>query len=183
MRVPLLRKRGQYAMYSLEYKMMVQVLRQLGHSGEFHAEVPPRAGLREGGHVVLVVHGGTVISCLILNQNGQKLYHDDDAQRLLLKFGILDWRSAASTSAKSAQTVHPTTPPVKSAENNGRFYPRRLLISEEQMRAWSALERSVYFLADGRHSVEQMARLLSRPLPLVEQIIHDFQVAGLIVLP
>jgi hypothetical protein len=162
-------------MYSLEYRMMVQVLRQLKSSGEFHADVPSQAALRGGGRIILQVSGGNVISCIILNKSGQKLYHDADAQRLLLKLGILDWKLVPA-----AKTAPPVVPPPKSAVSDTPFYPRRLMVSEAQMRTWSALERSVYFLADGRHSIEQMASLLGRPLPTIEQIIYDFQVAGIV---
>jgi hypothetical protein len=165
-------------MYSLEYKLMVQVLRQLKSSGEFHADVSSQAALRRGGQVVLQVSGGNVISCLILNRSGQTLYHDADAQRLLLKLGVLDWKLVTSTAAK---TSHAVAPPTKPAEGNGHFYPRRLTVPEAQMCTWSALERSVYSLADGRRSIEQIASFLSRPLPVIEQVIYDFQVSGVIV--
>src|SRR5579884_4436256 len=100
---------GAYGMYSLAYGMMVQVLRQLGYSGEFHADVTPHAALKEGGRVVLVVRNGSVISCHIFDKHGQKLYHDAEAQRLLPTFGILNWKLAP---AHSTRTANPVTPPV-----------------------------------------------------------------------
>jgi hypothetical protein len=168
-------------MYSLEYRMLVQVLRQLRYSGEFHADVPPQAALREGGQVVLHVQNGNVISCLILNRYGQKLYHDAETQRLLPALGILDWKLASSTSSRTANPVTPPAVPVaKPEQRNRQFIPRRLLVPEAQMRTWSTLERSVYFLADGTHSIEQIAMLLSRPPATIEQVIRNFQASGVI---
>lgn len=165
-------------MYSLEYRMMIQVLRQLGYSGEFHADVPPQTGLRGGGEAVLVVQKGNVASCFILDKYGQKVYHDEEAIYLLSSCGILDWRLATSTSGRRA------TPPgasvVKPAENNRPPIPYRLAISEAQMRAWLPLERSVYVLCDGQHSVEQIAALLSQPLSMIGQILYRLEVSGAI---
>jgi hypothetical protein len=163
-------------MYSLEYETMIQVLRQLGYSGEFHADVSSQATLKEGGRVVLLVRSGNVISCFILNKNGQKVYHDAETLRLLPRLGILDWKLVSSTSAKSS------TGPLraKPVERNEPFIPRRFLVPETRIRSWSTLQRSVYFLVDGIRSTEQIAILLSRPLPTIEQVIHDFEAFGVI---
>jgi hypothetical protein len=169
-------------MYSLDYRTLARVLQQLGSSGEFHADVPSQTALRGGGKAILFVQSGKVISCLILNKNGQRLHHDNEAQRLLLTFGTLNWILVPSTSSKTASTVTPPSiPRAKPAENNGNTISRRLMVPEARLRAWSTLERSVYFLADGTHSIEQIATLLSRPVTTIEQVIHDLGVAGVIV--
>jgi len=161
--------------------MMVRVLHQLGSSGEFHADVPSRAALRGGGRVILLVQNGNVVSCFIFNKNGQKLYHDNEAQRLLLTFGTLDWKLVSSISPKAASPVTPSpAQKAKPAESNGYFIPRRLMVPDAQLHAWSTLERSVYFLVDGTRSIEQIATLLSRPITVIEQVIHNFEVAGVI---
>jgi len=160
-------------MYSLEYETLVQVLHQLGSSGEYHADVPSQAALKGGGQAILFMQSGNVVACLILNKDGQKLYHDAKAQRLLLKLGILDWELVSTTSSKSASPVTP--PPILKAK-----FPQRLMVSEAQIRAWTMLERSVYHLADGTHSIEQIAALLSRPITTIGQIIDDFEAAGVI---
>jgi hypothetical protein len=165
-------------MYSLEYRTLVRVLHQLGSSGEFHADVPSQAALRGGGKAILFAQSGKILSCLILNKNGQKVYHDNEAQRLILTLGTLDWKLAPSTSASPA--IPPPALRAKSAQSNGHTIPRRLMVPEAQLRAWSTLERSVYFLADGTHSIEQIATLLSRPITTIEPIIHNFEATGVI---
>jgi hypothetical protein len=175
-------------MYSLEYEMLLQVLRQLGSSGEFHAEIPSQAALREGGYVVLRVQSGNVISCFIVNKKGQKPYHDVEAQRLLPKLGILDWQLVSATEGRhKAQPLHDASPvpplavpSVKPVERNENFIPQRRMVSPAQTRTWSTLERSVYSLADGTRTIEQMAKLLSRPVQTIEQVIHHFDVSGII---
>lgn len=168
-------------MYSLEYKMILQVLRQLGSSGEFHADISPQAALRDGGYVALRVQNGNVISCFIFNRNGQKLYHDAEAQFLLPKFGALDWQFVSSTPPKPASPNPPLVlPGVKPVQRDEDFIPQRHTVSPNQMRTWSTLERSVYSLADGTRTVEQIATLLSRPNQIIEQIIHNFELSGVI---
>jgi hypothetical protein len=168
-------------MYSLEYRVMVQVLRQLNYSGEFHADVPSQPALRGGGRAVLLVERGSVISCLILNSRGEKVYEHAKAQRLLPTLGILDWKYISSTSAMMINpTVPATTSVAKSEERSTNFIPRRLLVAEGKMRSWSLLQRSVYFLADGTHSIAQIATLLSQPVITIIQIIRDFEASGVI---
>jgi hypothetical protein len=168
-------------MYSLEYKMMLQALRQLGSSGEFHADIPPQAALREGGYIILHVQNGNVVSCFILNKKGQKLYHNAEAQRLLPKLGILDWQLVSSTPPKPASPNPPiAVPDVKPVHGDEDFIPQRRMVSPAQMRTWSTLERSVYSLADGTRTIEQIAKLLSRPKEIIGQVIHNFEISRVI---
>jgi hypothetical protein len=164
--------------YSLDYDMLVQVLRQFNYSGEVHADVSARPGLKEGGHITLIVQNGTVVSCVITNRNGQYLHSDRDAYRILPRLRVLDWTLRAAPSPQiSRSTPLPGTPPIYS---NPYAYPRRLLFPQAQMYNWSALQRSVYSLSDGTHTTEQIAILLSRPLHVVEQAVRDLQAFGAI---
>ena len=173
-------------MYSLSYEMMIQVLRQLGSSGEFHADIPSQAALREGGRVVLQVQSGNVVFCFIFNKSGKKLYHDGDAQRLLLRLGILDWKLAPPAHTmplRDANLGLPVVEEKKSVEKRHRdLIPKRRRVPEATMRTWPTLERSVYSLADGTRTIEQIAKLLSRPVEAVEQVVHTFEVSGVIEL-
>ena len=169
-------------MYSLSYEMMTQVLRQLGSSGEFHADIPPQGALREGGHVVLHVQSGNVVFCLIYNKNGRKSYHNVEAERVLLRVGILDWKLAPTQASPLHDTnlVSPVVPEKKSVEKYRNLIPQRRMVPEATLRTWPTLERSVYSLADGTRSIEQIAKLLSRPIEAVEKIVHAFEVSGVI---
>jgi hypothetical protein len=171
-------------MYSLEYERMVQVLRQLRSSGEFHADIPSRPPLRQGGRIILLVQKGNVVSCFILDKNGQKLYHDAEAQRLLPMFGVLDWKliNSAPTKTTASATSSSSIPAMYPTENLAGFIPRRLGISPGQAYAWSALERSVYSLVDGTRSIEQIALILRRPTTTIEQVIRGFEASRVITL-
>lgn len=182
-------------MYSLEYEMMIQTLRQLGFSGEFQADLPSQPVLRGGGRVVLLVRQGQVLSCFILDKDGQKIYHDAEAHQLLPRFGIVDWQLVSPPSGRSAYTGPPPfaapgwppvappapPPPPTRRERSRGFFPQRLAVSEAQWRAWSTLERAVYALADGTHNIEQIAVLLSRPVPTIDQVIRNFESLGIIM--
>jgi hypothetical protein len=167
--------------YSLDYDMMVQVLQQFRYSGEVHANMPLQAKIREEGRVILMVYNGVVRSCFILSRKGQKLYHDVETQRILSKVGVLEWELVPFTSPQPTESVHP--PPIAQAsspDNGARFCPRRLTVSQTQMRTWSVLQRSVYLLSDGIRDQAQIATLLSRPLNIIEQTISQLQQLGAI---
>lgn len=157
-------------MYSLAYRMMVQVLHQLGYSGEFHADMSSQAALRGGGQAVLTVQNGNVVSCFILDKYGQKVYHNAEAISLLSSCGILEWKLVPSNTARMSAP----------AENTRRPIPIRLPVFEVQMRSWSDLERSVYILCDGEHSAEQIASSLSRPLSTIEPVLYKLEASGAI---
>jgi hypothetical protein len=167
--------------YSLNYNMMVQVLQQFRYSGEVRANVPLQAKQGEEGQAILMVDNGVVRSSFILGKNGQKLYHDAGAQRFLSKVGVLEWNLAPFTSSQPTEPAHP--PPIAQAKNPGeeaRFRPQRLEVSQAQMRTWSVLQRSVYLLSDGTREQAQIAKLLSRPLTIIEQTVSQLQRLGAI---
>jgi hypothetical protein len=184
-------------MYSLTFDMMVQTLRQFGYTGEAHADIPARSVLKGGGRVVLIVQNGTITDHFIFNKSGQKLYDGTESVLILARLGILNWRLAplsspniardarsalspqAARDARSALSPQAARPPEKSTF----FTPRRLTVPQSQMRTWSTLHRSVYLLADGTHTIEQIAALLTRPPQIVEQAIQDLQMIGAINRP
>jgi hypothetical protein len=194
MKTPVFWSREEGTVYSLDYNMVIQVLQQFRYSGEVHADVPLQVKLREGGRVILMVYNGVVRSCFILDRNGQKLYHDAEAQRLLPKLGVLEWKLVPFTSPPLTKPAYPpsiappfTKPayppsiaPPRNPSNGAHFYPRRRDIPQAQMRIWSVLQRSVYLLSDGTRNQEQIAALLSRPLNLIEQTISELQQLGVI---
>ena len=168
-------------MYSLRYEMMIQVLQQLAYSGELQAKIPSQAALGEGGLVVLLVEKGKVISCLIFDKNGHKLYDDARAQRRLLKLGILDWHLVSSTESRTTSPVPLSTAPEAIAARRVRdLIPQRLPGYQTQMSTWSILERSVFSLADGTRTIEQIAMLLSRPIQTIVEVIYKLAKSGVI---
>src|SRR6185437_14302408 len=124
-------------MYSLEYGRMVQILHQLRSSGEFHADIPPRSPLKQGGRIILLVQKGNIVSCFILDRNGQKLYHGNEAQRLLPMLGVLDWQLIPATPAKTTASAISSsgTPDMFPTVGIAGFIPRRLGTSTGHMHA------------------------------------------------
>lgn len=181
MKTPVFWSREEGTVYSLDYDMVIQVLQQFRYSGEVHADVPLPAKLRVEGRVILMVYNGIIRSCFILDRNGRKLYHDAEAQRLLPKLGVLEWKLVPFTSPPSTEPAPPPSiAPPRNSSSSGHFYPRRLAVSQAQMRTWSVFQRSVYLLSDGTRNQEQIATLLSRPLALIEQTIFQLQQLGAI---
>lgn len=168
-------------MYNLTYEMMVQTLRQFAYTGEAHADIPTRSALKGGGRAVLVVQNGTQTGCFIFNKAKQKLYDGMQAQQMLTQLNVLDWNLVSPSSSPAGMRGYQSaTPPQVAKEPDKRtgFCPRRLVLSHSQMRTWSPLHRSVYFLADGMHTIEQIAILLSCSQQAVEQAIQDLQIIG-----
>jgi hypothetical protein len=159
--------------------MMVQTLQQFGYSGEAHADVSSQIVLRGGGRVILIVLNGTVTSCLILNKKGQKLYHDAKAQSISSRLGELEWKLISSAPTKTSMTVGP--PQITQlTDMTSSCCPRRIAVPQAQMSSWPVSQRSAYLLADGTRSIEQIARLLSRPSSVIEQTVHTLQALGAI---
>jgi len=160
--------------------MMVQTLRQFAYTGEAHAEISARSALKGGGRAALVVQSGNLTGCFIFNKDKQKLYDGMEAQQMLKRLNVLDWSLVSpSSSPASVRSYQPATPYQAAKEPDTRaFCPRRLVLSQSQMRTWSPLHRSVYFLADGMHTTEQIAILLSCSQQAVEQAIQDLRIIG-----
>jgi hypothetical protein len=164
-------------MYSLNYDMVIQVLQQYHYSGEVRADVPVESKLKGGGHVILTVQNGEIKSCLLFNKKEQKSYQGAEAARLLSKLGVLEWQLPSLTDRRSAAHA-----PVQQSPLEASTYvaPRRLIIPQEWMATWPTLQRSVYSLSDGTHTVKQIALLLSQPINVVEQMIYDLQKMGVL---
>ncbi len=169
-------------MYSLNFEMMIQALQLFRPTGEFRALVSPQPALKEGGQAVLTVQNGTITSCFILNKAGQKIYHDAEASYLLPRLGVLDWQLVSSIPTAPEPVKKPDTAPTPIARqaSAGAFYPRHRPVPPSRMRTWTMLHRSVYGLADGTRSSEQIAALLSRSPRAIEQVLHDLQAFGAI---
>jgi hypothetical protein len=166
-------------MYSLKYEMMVEILQHLGYSGEIRSNIPSQTALKEGGQGVLFVQKGSVVSCLIFGKDGRRLYHDAQAQHLLHSIGIVDWQLVPPT---EAQTISPVPPPPTTLEaiEQDLIPQQRLPDSQALMPTWSILERSVFSLADGTRTIEQIAMLLSRPTRTIVQVIYKLDESGVI---
>jgi hypothetical protein len=164
-------------MYSLDYAMMSQVLQQFHYTGNVSSHVPLHPALGESGYVLLAVEEGAVLSCVILNTYGQKLSSGAEASRLLAQLGVLEWDLARSFFPPSSRPTSPS--PAAPSLDPGHLAPlHHLNVPQEQLRTWSMLYRSVYCLCDGTHTSEQIRTLLSRPRPVIEQVIHDLLAMG-----
>jgi len=168
-------------MYSLTYETLIQILLHLAYSGELRAKIPAQALLKGGGEAVLLVQKGKIISCSVFHRNGNRWYGDVQAQRLLLRLGVVNWQVASSTGSQTTTLVSlPTVPGTTSARRAQDLIPQNLPGFQTQMSTWSILERSVFSLADGTRTIEQIATLLSRPIETIIQVIYKLDKSGTI---
>lgn len=166
-------------MHSLRYEVIIQMLQQFDYSGEAHASIAPSTLLREGGNAILVAQNGRITASMILHRNGKKLYDGTEAQYLLSRMGILEWQ-LVEIPASSAPLQTGITMPALPAGRVDAFYPHRVPVSSSKIHEWPKLQRSVYLLADGARSIDNIAKLLSCSKTLVEQSVHNLQLLGAI---
>jgi hypothetical protein len=134
---------------------------------------------REGGMAILMAQDGKITASLIVHKNGRKLYDGTEAQNILSHLGRLEWE-LVETYALSAPPPHGTSLPVTSTERTDTFYPCRTPVPSSTVYQWTKQLRSVYLLADGTHSVEQISRLLSYSKVLVEESLQRLRSLGAI---
>jgi hypothetical protein len=167
-------------MHSLRYEVILQMLQQFGYSGVAHATIAPFVLLREGGRAILIAQDGKITTSLIVHKNGRKLYDGMEAQNILSRLGRLEWE-LVETYPLSAPPPRGTPLPVTPMEKRtDTFYPRRVSVPSYTVHQWTRQLRSVYLLADGTHSIEQIGRLLSYSKALVEESLQRLRSLGAI---
>lgn len=162
-------------MYSLVYDTLFQVLRQFRYSGNVYSHVPPQTAMGESGYVILAVQDGIVMSRVILNMHGQKLYSDAEAHHLLSQLGVLEWKLSFALPPHASTAPAPVT---RSPASDTPAVFQHLEVPRELLRSWPILYRSIYFLCDGTHTSEHIRVLLGRPRHVIEQVIHGLLEKG-----
>ncbi len=172
-------------MYSLDYDTLFQVLRQFPYSGNVYSHVPPQTAMRESGYVILAVQDGVVMSRVILNMHGQKLYSDAEAHHLLSQLGVLEWDlsfalppHASTAPAPPPHASMAPAPVTRSPSSDTPAVFQRREVPGVLLRSWPILYRSIYFLCDGMHTSERIRVLLGRPRHVIEQVIYDLLEKG-----
>ena len=118
---------------------------------------------------------GTVVSCTIVSERGQRLSERESLKRVS-RLGALLWVFVPQTNAP--QPASPAFVPKELSP----FPQRTFQVTQEQLRSWSRLHRGIFALADGTRSVTKIAEMLSVPPELVDRALRDLQSIGVITM-
>ena len=123
---------------------------------------------------------GHVSTCHVQRSvNGRSRLTDGEAIRWLSSLGYLTWERALLTPQQTSPIVL-RDPQMTLSQSSG--VPRRRAQAEPvEMHVWSRKQRQIFALVDGSRSTERIAAMLCQPLNVVEDIVHDLQSRGVIV--
>jgi len=163
-------------MYTLDFRTMLQVMQEHQKTGVLYADVPPGlAGIREFCRIEVKLETGTMVSCSIITEGGQRL-SEKESLRKVSRMGSLLWTFVPLIAA-----AEPVSQPVPLTGSIS--VPQRVVRVEQwQMLSWPRLHRGIFALADGTRSVAKIAEMLSTPPEFVEQALSDLQGLGVIVM-
>lgn len=172
-------------MYSLDTETMLQLAQNYQQTGLFFADLPPgAAGTRFPCRASMNMLDGTLIDCRIETLNGRTHLVGREALQELHRFGILEWNlSLPPDTSTNSRTTSPTSIMPYSprdlattdqpTDGNMLIPTRTVNVSPGQMAEWPRLYRKVYFMVDGKNTVEKIADILSLPVVTVEKVIRD----------
>ena len=176
-------------MYKFDLTTMLQILSRLRQNGILRTELQDTRNVAEKFVAQLDIVEGKAISCYIKNGNGQIIFSDHEALRVLYGLGPLEWillpRQDMIISVPRPQLPPQipllALPPPASARSS---VPRRtVLVEQRQMISWPRRHRMVYVLIDGKKSIDRIAEILSLPINVVEDIIRDLQSIDVAIWP
>jgi hypothetical protein len=169
-------------MYTLDFRTVLQVMQEHQKTGLLYADVPPDAvGMREPCRIEVKLEAGTMVSCSIVTESGQRL-SEKESVRKISRLGALVWTFVPL--AVAAQPAQPAQPAQSLAlvPEHASVPWRTLQVDQWQMRSWPRLHRAIFALADGTRSIAKIAAMLSVPPELVTQAVHDLRAIGVIVI-
>ena len=123
----------------------------------------------------LTVIEGQVTSCHVQSSvYGPSLLSGGEAIGWLASQGNLTWERVASTPQRIVRNAQAASPQPHEV-------PQRLArVEQGEVQVWSRKQRQVFALVDGRRSIERIAIILCQPSYVVEGIVHELQLRGVI---
>lgn len=183
----------------MEYRLDLNtLLLMLRHStGSLYSEVQHMPGIKGRCRISLRLERGVIQACAIANEQGDELFAGDAAIKRIQNH-VLAWHyreekttthtlreTTSHLSRETAPQLPRELPPRLSLVPMSRspIPLRRYAISHPEFLAWPRLYRAVYSLIDGKTSVDDIVRLLSREqgTERVLEVIARLQREGLIV--
>lgn len=151
------------------------LLRMLVETRATEVLATERAGPEGPWQAQLTVIEGQVTSCHVQSSvYGPGLLSGGEALGWLASQGNLLWERVASTPQRIVRASQAASPQPHAV-------PRRLArVAQGEVHAWSRKQRQVFALVDGSRSIERIAVILCQPSYVVEGIVHELQVRGVV---
>lgn len=164
-------------MYNLDFETMKQVMQEHQRTGYLYSDVPSGvAGVPGPCRIEINIKAGTVVSCSIVGNGGQRVTGKDSVKHIA-RLGRLKWiftPQAEITTASIPVTPVPEEVPL--------FPTRSVYLEQWQMQSWPRMHRTVFALADGSRSIVKIAEILSASPDVVEKTLRDLQSIGVITM-
>jgi hypothetical protein len=162
--------------YPIDLQTILQVF--ANQSGELRTTVRQVANVKGECQALVVLSLGKVVSCTI-QQGGRPVLVGEDAFRMLVRAGILQWEYTPTSPSASLPSNREQSPvPTRPAETSPALPPRQYdapgmpagtipvqarPIPAGEFATWPRLHRFVYQLSTGDKTAEDIARILSAP--------------------
>jgi hypothetical protein len=161
--------------YHLPITLLLESIGGLHERLFFTAQLPPLQGSFKKGCVAeLLVYEGKVLSCIIKDTDGSPLYRQEQAYRLLVSLGTLDWHpsSPPETSTQERSPDHGHLPFLEGSLETKKPIRKTLAVPAQFS---SHRHRQVFNLADGTRTMYQIASLLHLSPEEVRMLLLDLQ--------
>ena len=175
---------GNEQCYLLPVVAVVETMKGLPETVSFQAQLPAMPHLSsEICFAQVIVGQGDCQFCTVVTRTGQILLQHQEAFTLVQQLGKLVWRLSTPTSEPLSLLPDHSFPSQEA--NAGRdlaqLLPQRTgELLPIQMQALPAAQRRVWFLVDGQKTIEQLARLLTKSVGDVYQLLLTLQEQQLI---
>ena len=168
--------------YHLPITLLLESIGGLHARLFFTAQLPPlQRGFKKGCMAELLVYEGKLLSCIIKDANGSPLYRQEQAYRLLVSLGTLDWHPSPLPEIGTQERSPVHGPPLFLEGSLEIKKPiRKTVIVPGQFS--SHRHRQVFNLADGTRTIDQIASLLHLSSQEVRMLLLDLQQQQLITI-
>lgn len=165
--------------YRLPVSAMVEILKASVEQVVLRAQLPAVPGVSKKACLAqLVVGQGTVCSCAVTTPSGEILLKHQEAYQALLRCGDLEWLVEPFPAFSPPEHPYPspstyTAAAPTAAEEEHRCIPTLRIspLPSETLAAFTHPYRTVLALVDGRRSIHEIARLLSKAPTDIQQML------------
>lgn len=169
--------------YRLPVTAMVEILKASVEQVVLRAQLPALPGISKKACLVqLIVGQGNMCFCAVTTPGGEILLKQQEAYQALLNCGDLEWRvepfpgfppPESQSQSPSNRTSHALSHALTAQEEERCCIPilRMSPLPSETLAAFTHSYRMVLALVDGRRSIHEIARLLSKSPADIQQML------------
>ena len=164
--------------YPLDLTTLLHILSRQKQTGKLFAEVRIPGSRKLGCAYLSLYNGNADISSCIIVVDENSVLTDREAFEYLKKLGTLEWVYTAQNISKPLPPASSSPVPASSSQDNAfsttSFPVRVRVVTVEEFITWGSMHRlyrSVYNMADGRRTIEDIAAVLGKSVEAVGEIL------------